>query len=171
MGRNGIFILITAVLSTALVVGGGTYFWQKGVFLQKKEVIPQSLPITPRLTPTEQHTGWQEYKNEEYGFSLSLPETWEGYKATTHNYKNVRDICFSFERGLPICIFQIYIHTKVEWEEIEKLPSYKQPSYINENDEFVFSYDYSPDCVQHDEFQCERSKEVPTIIKTFKFAD
>ncbi|MFH1899022.1 MAG: hypothetical protein ABIJ82_00935 [Patescibacteria group bacterium] len=104
------------------------------------------------------------YENEKYGFRLTLPEEWEGYKATFHEYENISDICFSFEDRMPICVLQIYIHTKDQWASLKK-----KPAHIAENDEFVFSYDYSPDCVQHDDFQCARSREVPAIIDTFKF--
>lgn len=110
--------------------------------------------------------GGPSYQNEDYGFEVTLPGEWEGYKVTEHGNGVERSICFSFEDRYPICVLNIYVHTPDEWESISK-----KPNYIDRNDDFVFSFDYSPDCVQHDEFQCARAREVPAIIETFKFKD
>jgi len=107
------------------------------------------------------------YKNEEYGFSLTFPETWEGYEVTVHPDGTV---CFSFDRPLPLCILQLYIRSKDEWNDMKE--SAKAPAFIGESEEYVFLTDhYSSECVQMDEFQCERHHEVPSIVETFKLTE
>lgn len=50
---------------------------------------------------------WETYRNEEYGFTFSLPESWKGYSVIQENwqgYKNTEQGDIVVEKGLKILI-------------------------------------------------------------------
>lgn len=106
------------------------------------------------------------YTNTKYNFELEFPNIWveNDYKVSSHIVDNVESLCFSFDRELPLCIFQIYIYSKEKWDNLGQKPSY----IVMKNDK-VFSYDYDTECTQMDDFQCDRTEEVKDIIDSFTF--
>jgi len=99
------------------------------------------------------------YINEEYGFSLEFPQTWNKY--------NVKKSDNSIYFGIPIqdSLFVINAISKDVWERMQSEEGPK-PTYLNENDEYIFGYSRGQDYV---EAAIPRSKEVPAILSTFKF--
>ncbi len=106
------------------------------------------------------------YTNEEYGFSLELPENWAGYTAVERpenagGYTRVID--FSLK---GVSIFAISMHTAQEWAEIS---SQEGPigTEVGSNDDWVFVYSGAQDTGDDVDLITARG-EVDTIMKTFK---
>lgn len=103
------------------------------------------------------------YSNSKYQFNLELPATWQGYKVSEPG--NDGTLCFSIPKSgaQSFCIFQLYILSKDK-------PIPNALKLIGQTNDWKIST--SPgeigSCVQLDNFQCERSKEVPEILKTLK---
>ncbi len=118
---------------------------------------------------------WEIYKNENVGFELKFPKTWEGYRVTEGSYPTYSYTGFSFhgEKRQPFEIFKIVQYNKQQWEEVKNIPALKM---LHQSGEFTFACD---GCCeeggdfrgggQFDEFQMERCKEVPQIVKTFRY--
>ena len=102
-----------------------------------------------------------DYENEEFGFGLTFPEEWKGYKVT-----DKADVLYFGFVGYTE-IFAISIYTHDEWDALpENQPN---PEYLGENDEFVFAGSGSHDSA--DEFEAERRGEVSSILDTFVVLD
>lgn len=114
-----------------------------------------------------------DYTNADYGFSLTFPKTWEGYKATQGDYPTSSYVGFSFGGDhQPFTVFQIIKYTKQQWDASPKNVPLK---ILDQNSERVFVCDgccsENGDFTgggQFDDFQISRCKEVPAIIETFK---
>lgn len=105
------------------------------------------------------------YTNNTFGFTLPLPETWQGYTVTQHDYERVTNLCFTFVGSAPTCVLQIDVYSQGNWEALEKVP---HDYYLGENDLFVFaSGPHQEACVQLDDFQCARYQEIPAILAGF----
>jgi hypothetical protein len=105
------------------------------------------------------------YQNNIFGFTLPLPEAWQGYTVTQNDYEGVTNFCFTFIGSVPTCILQIDVYSQVNWENLEKVPD---GYYLAENNQFVFAAGpHQEECVQLDEFQCARYQEIPTILAGF----
>jgi len=132
--------------------------------------------------PTEQEvidtSDWQTYRNEEYGFTLEFPSTWDGYFSGGTNYPNYSYVGFSFkdDNRRPFTIFQIVRYNNQQWELIGgKVP---QQKILSQSDDFTLVCDgccYEDGDFtgggQFDEFQKERCKEASEIVKTFSLID
>jgi hypothetical protein len=103
------------------------------------------------------------YRNENFGFQLTLPPAWKGYQTTEHNSAGYRgSVCFTFEGHMPICVLKIDIWTKTAWAAQDWVPD---GYYLLENETHVFAAGpYQSGCIQLDDFQCERRQEVPAIL-------
>ncbi|MCX6780161.1 MAG: hypothetical protein NT034_03210 [Candidatus Magasanikbacteria bacterium] len=122
--------------------------------------------VTTPPTPTES----QLYKNNKYGFELTLPNIWQGYNVAnrTLDFGNAGK-SDSIDFGLPAQkdgLFNISVHTKKQWENIQKEEGPK-PEYLAENNLYVFSWSQAQ-YAANSEME-KRLKEVKDIIKTFKF--
>ena len=131
-------------------------------------------PITPPPDTSGNNasstTGeWKTYRNEKYGFSLKIPDSWENYKATVHEYGQssdyYADVCFSFDAPRPpFCFFQITIFTQNQWKEaLQKDPSIEY--FRREGGDFFFSPESASEsgkdpCIQLDEFLCARKRDL-----------
>lgn len=105
------------------------------------------------------------YRNDTYGFSLTLPGTWAGHQATVDDQGNRSSVCFSFPDYGPICVLQVDVYTKAAWNNLAMKPA---NYYLNENEQYVFAAGpYQPQCVQLDDFQCARYQEIPGILAGF----
>jgi hypothetical protein len=105
------------------------------------------------------------YQNDIFGFTLPLPEAWQGYTVTQNDYEGVTNICFTFVGSAPTCVLQIDVYSQENWDKLEKVPD---GYYLAENNLFVFAAgSHQEECVQLDEFQCARYQEIPTILAGF----
>lgn len=112
------------------------------------------------------------YRNDTFGFWLTLPPTWNGFQTTGHtaaenHLPDVGSVCFTFAGHTPFCILKIDVWSLAAWSRLELIPD---GYYLGENSQFVFAAGpYTPECVQLDSFQCERRQEVPSILAGFSF--
>lgn len=110
------------------------------------------------------------YRNETFGFRLTLPSTWNGFQTTEHtateeHLPDVGSVCFTFVGHPPFCILKIDVWSRAEWSKLEMVPD---GYYLGENGQVVFAAGpYRPECVQLDSFQCQRRREVPSILAGF----
>ncbi len=111
------------------------------------------------------------YENQTFGFTLTFPQTWEGFNTSELTYDSYSSVCFSFKKPQPFCIFQITKFTKNQWEQV-KFKDTK--NILSETADLVTICDgcceQGGDTTgggQFDQFQIERCKEVPNIIKTY----
>lgn len=117
------------------------------------------------------------YQNDQWGFELELPTTWQGYLVSEpsvgrdeSNSGHLTDVCFYFERAgsIPACILQISVFDKAKWMQYTQRGG-KQVQPLFESEEYVYiSNQYDPACVQLDAFQCSRSQEITAIQATFR---
>jgi len=64
--------IVLSILITALIVGGGTYYFTKNA--QKKTIAPTAIP-TP-IPLAKETVDWQTYSNDNVGFSFKYPSTY-----------------------------------------------------------------------------------------------
>lgn len=106
------------------------------------------------------------YTNDTFGFQLAFPKTWNGFYVGELDSSGAGSLCFSFHRAMPICILQIDVYTHAQWSRLQKL---NNGYYLGENADYVFGAGpFTEECVQMDEFQCDRYHELPAILKSFE---
>lgn len=106
------------------------------------------------------------YANDSFGFQLTFPASWTGYSVKELDGSGVGSVCFTFGGDMPICVLQIDVYTHAQWDQLQKLnDGYR----LGENDYYVFGAGpFTDECVQMDEFQCDRYHELPAILDTFE---
>ncbi len=105
------------------------------------------------------------YQNNTFGFTLPLPEAWQGYTVTQNDYEGVTNFCFTFIGSAPTCVLQIDVYSQENWDKLDKV---SDDYYLAENNLFVFAAGpHQEECVQLDDFQCARYQEIPTILAGF----
>lgn len=122
---------------------------------------------------TDETSNWETYSNDKYKFKLKLPSTWSGYKVNSGQYPSYSYVGFSFgEPHQPFEIFKIVIYTKEQWDAIANKSLF---TLLNKTDDQILVCDGCCSATgdfsgggQFDQFQIERCKEVPNILKTFK---
>ncbi|MFA4873199.1 MAG: hypothetical protein WC659_04660 [Patescibacteria group bacterium] len=111
------------------------------------------------------------YDNAQYGFTLTLSNTWSGYatKNRTLDWGSF-GISDSIDFGFPTqdSLFNISMHTKSQWQQI-KSEEDPAPTYLGESGEYVFGYSSSQGAIN--ETMVARMREIEDIVKTFKIAD
>lgn len=112
------------------------------------------------------------YKNQTFGFALTFPQTWEDFNTSEMAYDSYSSVCFSFKQPQPFCIFQIIKFNKDQWGQVKNK---SDKNILSETGDSVTICDgcceKSGDTTgggQFNQFQIDRCKEVPSIIKTFK---
>lgn len=146
-----IYKIIIAVVITAIISGGGVYFWQQNKYAGNKQ----------------QHNII--YTSSTYGFSLNFPQTWAGYIAKNRmlswgNFGNSDSVDFGFTA--QDSLFNISIFGKEQWAKIQLVEGPK-PTYLGENGQYVFGYETAQDAVN--DTIVARMKDVKDIVKTFEF--
>lgn len=160
MNKKGVLVVLVAILLTALIVGGGVYFWQKKTIspIQQK---------TFQLPPEDKYADWQTYSNSEFGFILKFPPTWEkmeidrlgrGFGPELENPSIVfalkgletKDEEFiklrgkpAIEQGVDLSLW-INAHTKKQWQELSKRMEQGELvglKYLAENEQYIFSWE------------------------------
>ena len=75
MKNKGSAIAWVIIIIAVLVIAGGIYFYSQP---KQSSVVPtQNQVATSTATTSTNTTGWQTYTNSQYGFSLSIPTSWE----------------------------------------------------------------------------------------------
>lgn len=106
----------------------------------------------------EETADWKTYRNEEYGFEISLLESWKGYKVFEESWKGNTLDSYSVEYEGPKIVIRnpkwsefeiwqdvpILVFTKFEWQLIEDknlniFAASIAPSKLEENNKYVFS--------------------------------
>jgi putative hemolysin len=124
---------------------------------------------------TDATADWEIYKNDKLGYELKLPKTWVGYKITEGDNPTFSYSGFSFgSPHQPFTIFYINRYDKKQWDAVVKKDAVK---VLDQSDDTVLVCDgccfENGDFTgggQFDEFQKQRCRDVPQIIKTFKKA-
>jgi FtsZ-binding cell division protein ZapB len=86
---------------------------------------------------------WPEYTNEIIGFSLILPETWEGYLLTEGN----GFVDFGFEEQNPVARINVIGHE--QWEQIRQQGN-QGLVYVGETEDFVIIYSLAAQAANED---------------------
>lgn len=125
---------------------------------------------TSSSTPSNLNT----YTNSQYGFELTFPDSWNGYKISQHSNPNWDDMCFYFDMpgSQSFCILQFEIYTPAQWAVAKAAMSASQlkNAFISQNQNAYIIYaDYNLARSQENDFQWARLQEVPQILSTFKF--
>lgn len=130
-----IAILALAIVAAAVFVGG-KYWGEKAA---------------------DETAGWETYRNEEYGFSLTFPESWESYTVEISKQSwNLRDVGIidAIVFGLP-AQKDLFVIFPIPLEKIERFGLNKfnpinwwgPVDYLNENSQYVFYYQTAQDVV------------------------
>lgn len=148
---------------------------------QTQTQVQQTAPaVSEAQDATQSAPKSSKYNNETYGFELTLPETWKNGKATEHENENWTDICFSVinEGSMPFCIFQLVIYDESEWQKNLKTNPKLESDVISKTGGNIITCsgcckegDDVTGGGQFDEFQIQRCKEAPMILKTFKLSE
>ncbi|MBN2006675.1 MAG: hypothetical protein JXA21_25200 [Anaerolineae bacterium] len=108
--------------------------------------------------------GWLKYSDKTYGFSLSFPERWDGYRTTISDTAKPATVAFWFESLKPANSLVVQVYSPEEWDNVKN-----RMVYLGETDKHVFAIaPYDPECTKMQAFQCERHKEIPSILETFE---
>jgi len=182
-------ILIVLIIVGVLVLGGGTYY-----FLAKKTQKPIGCTLEAKVCPdgsavgrigpncefatcptvkTDEIADWQTYRNEEYGFTLTLSQGWQGYSVTASPIEYGWKIVIRHPKwteaspyeDIPILVYQIGQWEEWEANNFEGYPTAAPfgPSERGRNSRYVFAtaprynYDYRTGW-----------EDVENIIKTLK---
>ncbi len=169
-GKSNTVLVVLAIIITAIVVGGGVYLWQQQKVIETPQVTPKieaTISEVPKVKPPTPETSTKmTYKNDEYGFSLELLPTWQGYtvieeKATEEHLT----VSFNFNLNNET-LFAVSAYTKAEFAKIN--PN-EDPIVFNtkiaENTSFIFTAIGSQD---NSESLYPRRQEVEKILETFK---
>src|ERR1035437_7931270 len=147
MNNKKITNTLIIVIAIALIGTGG--------YLATKTKSPQVIPIPLQTTPPET----LEYINTQYGFSFSLPTSWQGYSIVTMNWEgNMIDVQNSgkvqgpeilirhplWTKDVPRQDIPIMILTTAQWDLIsqDKLSVSAAPippSELGHNANYVFA--------------------------------
>lgn len=154
------------------IVSAG-YTWCEA---KQKCIRPWEEECEIEVVTTNENRDWKPYKNEKFGFELKFPKSWDGHNVIEADYPIYSYAAFSFSNGhQPFSIFSIIQYSKEKWETTGKNPLLR---VLSQTDETVLVCDGCCDeggdttgGGEFDEFQIERCKEVPEIIKTFKITN
>lgn len=105
---------------------------------------------------------WPEYTNEIIGFSLTLPEDWEGYLLTEGN----GFVDFGFKEQNPVARINVIGHE--QWDQIRQ-GDLQGLVYVGETENFVIVYSLTAQAVNEDIKSL--ILEFPEIIDTLTLAE
>ena len=178
-----ILLIITGIIAVVSVAFSGIVFYknknnQVGGIKQNELLIASNFgneSVAEKLNVRD----WKTYRNEEYGFALGFPVSWDGYvindkvlqTAYNHDQKkySFHEIKFLYPQSKSKSgksgdvYFSIGIFDRGNWSIGENDSWHK----LGENNQFVFaglpSLGAAPDELD------ERMREIPDIIESFKF--
>jgi len=157
---------IVITLLILIIIAGGGYFgyqwWQDN-----------NQPTTTNGTADD----WKTYRNETYGFELTLTDAWEGYKTKMSEMVELERKIIYFRVPTQSRThgygdgyaepFAISIYSISDWTMLQESGGPK-PTYISRNSEYAFAYSQwqdPPEDLRNIDFK------VSQIISTFKFTD
>lgn len=174
MGFRNIFLFIVMkkvlVLGSLLLVVGVVF---TGCAHQPTVEIESTEPAPVVTEPAAEPVVAQNivYTNSTYNFTLTLPQTWEGYITRnrtvdwgTFGTSDSVDFGFADQDSL----FNISVHAKDQWQQIQSEEGPK-PTYLGENSQYVFAYLPAQDVTN--DTMVARMAEVVDIVKTFAVAE
>lgn len=157
MPKRNLLIALLIVILTGGITAADLYIGKK--FNQPQEEPLVALSAEPKqttreITPTEPSeidiSKWKTYRNEEYGFELTFPNRWEGYKVSesiSETRPPIKAICFNLKHTSgeyrPVFCISIY-SDKNEWEWIQSQEGPK-PTYLSESKIYIFAYSMGHD--------------------------
>ena len=104
---------------------------------------------------------------KKYGFKITFPATWKNYRMIEGVYSSHSSIYFIFKQ---YDVMQIVMYTPEQYSQfIAKYHPSKTQYFDYENSKYFYKFEYGPGCAQLSNFECQRTEEVPAILKTFKF--
>ena len=190
---KNIWIIVVAIVVTALVVGGVVYALQSSRLKSSELSFQQQItllhnqidqlqksqqnqnqdnqPIVNQNENVNQQVNQPQeivYSNSQYGFSLTFPQTWKGYTAKSRtlnwgSFGTSDSVDFGF--SVQDSLFNIGVHTKSQWQQI-KSEEGPTPTYLGESSQYVFGYATAQDAAN--DTIITRMKEISDIVKTFK---
>jgi hypothetical protein len=112
------------------------------------------------------------YSNDEFGFSLAFPRSWNGYIINEESvFGPKRGVKFGFPQQNNL--FSIYIYTKQEWKEINE--EYKSgnspmnlPIILGESVRYVYTYPFAYEVMEGFE---EQSEDIGEIVTSFELTE
>ncbi len=172
--------IIFALIITAALVGGIVFVGQQRILNKNKEELEESknrisvlqsqlnqLQDVVNADIQEQQTGVK-YYNEQYGFSLLIPEYWNNYETKERQLLldagKFDSVDFYYDKDEPV--FNIAMIDKNKWEDSQKLDYYK-PVKLNENEKYVFAFSFHKDAEQS-LIESLRT-DMERIVSTFQF--
>lgn len=176
---------VTAIIITALFVGGIVFFGQQRIVNKNKQELDESNQRISQLTSQlnelqnvingnatkETQIEGTKYYNTKYKFALTILKSWENYQTKERDLSlgslgKFDSIDFYFDETKPI--FNIGVINKEAWEDTQKL-DYYSPIKITENDTYVFAFSFHKDA---DQTVIESLRtDIEQIISTFKFEE
>lgn len=136
-----------------------------------KDQIDSSTKLIDKAISVDTGVVSTNYKNTQYKFELSFPETWKDFKTADRvldfgiNGKS-NSIDFGFKQ--QDSVFNISVHSQEQWDKIQKEDGPK-PVYLGKNKEYIFGISGAQ--YSADDFILQRIKEITEISKTFKATD
>lgn len=165
LGVSSVVVIVFVIIAASVL--GLFYLIGKGAVKQ-----------TPA---TNQVTSGETYTNQEFGFSLTIPTSWQSAEVTEQSRAFGRDLVNpsvvftlkglptqdedfivlrgqeSLANGADISLW-IHAHPKAQWQQLKEKMDRGTPlglTYLGENDNFVFSWEVSirPNCFGAEELQ------------------
>jgi hypothetical protein len=191
-GFNWKRALVTAafVFAAAGVVGGVTWYLMdqneedikasndKSTQEMQKTITNLKNEVASLNKDKETATDWRVYKNTQYGFQLTFPESWNGYKFYAQNIEGSAQTWYvelpttdanyakadsTHEAGYS-SLFAISAYTQEQWTALQGEEGPK-PTQIGTSGNYVFAY--SPAQAGPSDIS-SKTADVKTIIATFK---
>lgn len=183
------------IILLILALGGGGYLYYLRVqdknqvdeleskYLQLKTKYNSLLSqqtASPVSTPTAT-ADWKIYTNENYGFTLTFNNNWQGYKVEqdTTNFDDngihyrfylpTTDKDYSTDKVGYVSPFVISVYKLADWEKLQKEEGPKG-ILIDKNDKYAFGYSTWQDSPE-DLVDAITIAEIKKIIDTFEFTE
>jgi len=181
---KNIWLIAILIVIIGVLLGGGIYFSQK-ISLQdnqatdlqnkvatleqdKKTLQGETATLQSQLDKNPQSQNLN-YTNDQYGFSLNFPASWDGYKIKQReiNWGMPAGTSTSFDFGFDAqdSIFNISVLTLSQWSQIQAQEGPK-PTFLGSNSSYVFVYDLSQYAAN--DAMSARRNEVASVVATFK---
>ncbi|MCL4386910.1 MAG: hypothetical protein M1355_00690 [Patescibacteria group bacterium] len=187
-------LIIIGVVVLIAVLGGGFWWWQNSIISKqqtanskriedlRKELESLKKTAKQETKNEEKETvttnvleDWQTYTNSTFGFSLTFPTPWEGYKVKEAQGKyiyfelpttdpNFTDTSSTQDAGY-VSMFAISVYTKAEWNAMTAEERQMEGEVITETTDYVYSWGQSQS--GSDDTSARRA-DSESIIKTFK---
>jgi len=131
-------------------------------YIESLQVGAQGAPGVQEEAPVSVVGPWPEYANDTFGFSLTMPDIWEGYLLT----ENANFIDFGFVEQNPVARISVIGHE--QWDQVRTQEN-NGLIYLGENEQFVIVYSLVTQAV--DENIQALILEFPTIMETLTLAE